>query len=314
MSSIIRQILNYGLFFIFIFSINSCAHFKIQKLNKKNNEPINFYEFLGLEYLEFAKYELYEMHDEIDANYFAYKASLALNENKFFPEDPKNWAIPKIYIEEANLMYNRINKLINSKLFNKYPEEFSKMIAGYDCWIEQIEENWQFDHIELCLNKFNQNFIFINEKLISNKKKLEKNNKSENSIENKKESNLEKYKKTFEESIIEDTKALRTIVFFEFDKFTLSSNQVIELEKFITIAKKNINMRIIIEGHTDTMGSKSYNSKLSKNRANFIKKYLMNRNLNNNIEIKAYGETNLLVETSDEVKEKQNRRAELFFK
>ena len=301
MNSIIKQILNYGLFFIFILSINSCAHFKIQELNKKNKEPINFYNFLGLEYLEFAKYELYEMHDEIDANHFAYKASLALNENKFFPEDPKNWDIPKNYIEEANSMYNKINKLINSKSFNKHPEEFSKMIAGYDCWIEQVEENWQFDHIELCLNKFNQNFIYINERLISNKKKLEKSNKLEN-------------KNTYEKSIVEDTKALKTIVFFEFDKFTLSSNQVIELEKFVAIAKKNINMRIIIEGHTDTMGSKSYNLKLSENRANFIKKYLMNRNLNNTIEIKAYGETNLLVETSDEIKEKQNRRAELFFK
>ena len=308
MRSIIKQLLNYGLFFIFIFSINSCAHFKIQELNKKNNEPINFYTFLGLEYLEFAKYELYEMHDEIDANHFAYKASLALNENKFFPEDPKNWDIPKTYIEEANSMYNKINKLINSKSFNKYPEEFSKMIAGYDCWIEQVEENWQFDHIELCLNKFNQNFIFINERLISNKKKLE------NNIENKIKSTVEKNKNTYEDNIVEDTKVLRTIVFFEFDKFTLSSNQVIELEKFVTIANKNTNMRIIIEGHTDTMGSKSYNSKLSKNRANFIKKYLMNRNLNNTIEIKAYGETNLLVETSDEIKEKQNRRAELFFK
>ena len=299
MNSIIKQILNYWLFFIFILSINSCAHFKIQELNKKNKEPINFYNFLGLEYLEFAKYELYEMHDEIDANHFAYKASLALNENKFFPEDPKNWDIPKNYIEEANSMYNRINKLINSKSFNKHPEEFSKMIVGYDCWIEQVEENWQFDHIELCLNKFNQNFIYINERLISNKKKLEKSNKLEN-------------KNTYEKSIVEDTKALKTIVFFEFDKFTLSSNQVIELEKFVAIAKKNINMRIIIEGHTDTMGSKSYNLKLSENRANFIKKYLMNRNLNNNIEINAYGETNLLVETSDEIKEKQNRRAELF--
>ena len=299
MNSIIKQILNYWLFFIFILSINSCAHFKIQELNKKNKEPINFYNFLGLEYLEFAKYELYEMHDEIDANHFAYKASLALNENKFFPEDPKNWDIPKNYIEEANSMYNKINKLINSKSFNKHPEEFSKMIAGYDCWIEQVEENWQFDHIELCLNKFNQNFIYINERLISNKKKLEKSNKLEN-------------KNTYEKSIVEDTKALKTIVFFEFDKFTLSSNQVIELEKFVAIAKKNINMRIIIEGHTDTMGSKSYNLKLSENRANFIKKYLMNRNLNNNIEINAYGETNLLVETSDEIKEKQNRRAELF--
>ena len=28
------------------------------------------------EYKEFANFELYEMHDEIDANYFAYKAIL----------------------------------------------------------------------------------------------------------------------------------------------------------------------------------------------------------------------------------------------
>ena len=34
-------------------------------------------------YLDFSKYELYEMHDEIDANYFAYKASLSLNEKVF---------------------------------------------------------------------------------------------------------------------------------------------------------------------------------------------------------------------------------------
>jgi len=60
------------------------------------------------------------------------------------------------------------------------------------------------------------------------------------------------------------------------------------------------------------MGSKSYNQKLSKKRAHFLKKYLMDRNLTNTIETKAFGEENLLVETTDEVKEKQNRRAELY--
>ena len=64
----------------------------------------------------------------------------------------------------------------------------------------------------------------------------------------------------------------------------------------------------------DTMGSKSYNQKLSKKRADFIKKYLMDRSLNNTIETRAFGEKSLLVETTDEKKEKKNRRAELYLK
>ena len=48
--------------------------------------------------------------------------------------------------------------------------------------------------------------------------------------------------------------------------------------------------------------------------ANFIKKYLINRNLKNTIETIAFGENKLLVKTSDEIKEKQNRRAELYLK
>ena len=62
-------------------------------------------------------------------------------------------------------------------------------------------------------------------------------------------------------------------------------------------------MKILVEGHTDTMGPNSYNSKLSIKRANFIKKYLINRNLKNTIETIAFGETKLLVKTSDGIKE-----------
>ena len=89
MRSFLSQITNYGLFFIIIFTINSCAHFRIKNLEKNKLSSNNFYEFLSKEYLDFAKYELYEMHDEIDANYFAYKASLSLNEKVFFLKNQK---------------------------------------------------------------------------------------------------------------------------------------------------------------------------------------------------------------------------------
>ena len=103
-------------------------------------------------------------------------------------------------------------------------------------------------------------------------------------------------------------------IFFEFDKFNLTSSQITELELFVKRAIINPDMKILVEGHTDTVGSSNYNYSLSKKRANFIKEYLLNRNLKNNIQTKAYGESRLLTSTEDEVKEKNNRRAELYLK
>ena len=32
------------------------------------------------------------------------------------------------------------------------------MMMGYDCWVEEVEENWQIKHINLCYKQFNQQF------------------------------------------------------------------------------------------------------------------------------------------------------------
>ena len=310
MRSFLSQITNYGLFFIIVFTINSCAHFRIKNLEKNKLSYNNFYEFLSKEYLDFAKYELYEMHDEIDANYFAYKASLSLNKKVFFPEKPKDWNIPEKYLEDANYRFDSITNLINKKLYNNFPKEFAKMLIGYDCWVEQVEENWQLEDINLCYKKFNQNF-----KLISNFQHAEEDSlkKADNLENSKKKKNIDKNNASDTTNITE-TQVFETFVFFEFDKFTLSSDQVIELEKFIRTSMQNTNMTILIEGHTDTMGTDLYNLKLSNKRAAFIKDYLIKRNLNNTIETIAYGETKLLVNTENGKKEKQNRRAELYLK
>ena len=77
-----------------------------------------------------------------------HKSSLSINKNKFYPENPKIGIYLKI-LEKAFSMYNKINNLITQK-HNNFPEKFSKMLIGYDCWIEQVEENWQLKHIELC--------------------------------------------------------------------------------------------------------------------------------------------------------------------
>ena len=307
MKRILKTICNYGFFFLLIFAVNSCAHFKIKKLDKESLIPNNFYSFLSKEYLNFAKFELYEMHDEIDANYFAFKASQLINDKIFYPENPKDWDIPENYVGEANIMFNKLTNLIDKDLYKSFPEEFSKMMIGYDCWIEQIEENWQLEHIDECHDKFYKNF-----KLISNN--LEEKDANLNNTNKIYKDNEAIIKKEEKDNIIEDKQIYKKVIFFEFDKFILSSIQLIELEKFIETAIQNKNMKIFIEGHTDTMGTNAYNLKLSDKRANFIKDYLLTLNLNNTIETKAYGEVNQLVTTHDEIKEKRNRRAELYLK
>ena len=71
------KIIQYTIKLVFIFSIllviNSCAYFKLKTLDSYEYNNNDVYTLLSKEYKEFAKSELYEMHDELDANYFAKK-------------------------------------------------------------------------------------------------------------------------------------------------------------------------------------------------------------------------------------------------
>ena len=317
MKNIINKLLNYGFFFGVIFLINSCAHLKIQNLEKTSFDENSFYQLLSLQYLQLAKFELYEMHDEIDADLFAYKSSLALNEKVFYPEDPNQWKLESEYEFISEEYYKKIKNLISEKIYLKFPDNFAKALAAYDCWIEQIEENWQVDHINLCFTKLKDNLDYISSSQSNIVKNGNDDTKKEDSIQdrvlqenvnNDKDNNFRKNESQPSDSIYVNN----AIVFFEFDKFNLTSSQIIELELFVKKAIINPDMKILVEGHTDTVGSSNYNYGLSKKRANFIKEYLLKRNLKNNIQIKAYGESRLLMITEDEVKEKKNRRAELY--
>ena len=319
MKNIINKLLNYGIFFGVIFLINSCAHLKIQNLEKTIFDENSFYQLLSLQYLQLAKFELYEMHDEIDADLFAYKSSLALNDKVFYPEDPNQWKLSSKYVVASEEYYKKIKNLINEKIYMKFPDNFAKALAAYDCWIEQIEENWQVDHINLCFTKLKDNLDYISTSQSNIVKNSGDGSKKEDNIQgrvlqenvnNDKDNTFRKDESRTSESIYVNN----ATVFFEFDKFNLASSQIIELELFVKRAIINPDMKIFVEGHTDTVGSSNYNYGLSKKRANFIKEYLLKRNLKNNIQIKAYGESRLLMITEDEVKEKKNRRAELYLK
>jgi outer membrane protein OmpA-like peptidoglycan-associated protein len=62
---------------------------------------------------------------------------------------------------------------------------------------------------------------------------------------------------------------------FDTNKYTIRPADLAELQKAIEFAKKNPNAKIHVVGYTDSRGSAKHNQKLSENRAEAVKKYLV---------------------------------------
>jgi outer membrane protein OmpA-like peptidoglycan-associated protein len=102
------------------------------------------------------------------------------------------------------------------------------------------------------------------------------------------------------------------ILFFGFNKANLTPEAHRVLEEAAAAAKQYGTAHILITGHTDTVGSHRYNQRLSMRRANAAKAGLVSEGISPGmITTVGKGETELLVQTADGVKEPQNRRAEV---
>lgn len=104
------------------------------------------------------------------------------------------------------------------------------------------------------------------------------------------------------------------MVFFDFNRATLTP----EAKRIIATAaeefKKGRFVRIVVTGHTDTVGTVKYNQILSERRAVSVKQEFALLGVpNESVGVQGVGKNDLLVPTNDQVREAQNRRAEIVF-
>ncbi|MBI3301269.1 MAG: OmpA family protein [Deltaproteobacteria bacterium] len=64
---------------------------------------------------------------------------------------------------------------------------------------------------------------------------------------------------------------------FDFDKSNIKREFMPVLDEAAQILKDNPNVKVTVEGHTDSIGSDAYNQRLSERRANAVKKYLVSK-------------------------------------
>ncbi len=97
---------------------------------------------------------------------------------------------------------------------------------------------------------------------------------------------------------------------FDFNKATIRSSSYATLDKVANlIVSKNLSLKLA--GHTDSKGSDAYNMKLSKERAESVKAYLVSKGANpSRIEATGYGETQPIDTNATEQGRQNNRRVE----
>ena len=100
------------------------------------------------------------------------------------------------------------------------------------------------------------------------------------------------------------------MVFFDFDRSTLSPDAREIVAKAVDAAKTVGSVHITVTGHTDTVGSRRYNQRLSERRAAAVKAEMMRDGLDGAM-IATIGRnfSDPLVATGPGVREPQNRRA-----
>jgi outer membrane protein OmpA-like peptidoglycan-associated protein len=101
-------------------------------------------------------------------------------------------------------------------------------------------------------------------------------------------------------------------VFFDFDKSTITEAAAKVIHAAADAVKAGNVVQIAVTGHTDTVGTASYNQGLSERRAGAVKQQLVTDGVaTGDITTTGVGKTGLLVPTADGVREPQNRRAEI---
>jgi outer membrane protein OmpA-like peptidoglycan-associated protein len=101
-------------------------------------------------------------------------------------------------------------------------------------------------------------------------------------------------------------------VLFAFNKYNLKPEAREKLAKVSGILLAYPGLKLQVEGYTDSIGSDEYNQKLSEERADTVRDYLVNQSVQpNNITAEGYGKTHPIADNSTASGRAENRRVQL---
>jgi len=101
-------------------------------------------------------------------------------------------------------------------------------------------------------------------------------------------------------------------VLFEYNKADLKPGAMRSLEPLTTFLREHPDRTLVIEGHTDSTGTDSYNLELSQRRADAVRNFLISQGISaDRVLARGYGESYPVTTNTTEAGRQQNRRVEV---
>lgn len=257
----------------------------LRSLRQTDLSEDTFLMHLARQYLKFADAEA-KNYDWWSSKYFADKGLTITYGHDVSPEHVDNWRVAENNVLELETARETLMNALTPELKKNNPSRAAEMQFNFDCWLEQQEEAWQEDDINACKNQF---YAMI-------------------------EKNEEEQVAQQEPPMEPMGGPLSYLLYFPWDSNDLDEmgeDGLVGITQELLSTKRHYD--IIINGHADSSGSDEYNMELSRKRAEYIRRFLVDHGIpEDRITYYAFGESDPQVPTANGVRERANRRAEIF--
>jgi OOP family OmpA-OmpF porin len=244
--------------------------------------PTSFLQALDSDYASYATSLDSRQHQWADADYFARKGLAASRTQYVMPEDSRNWLISGDFRPMLSAARVRLVSDLNNGGRDNAPALAARAQVSYDCWVERSEVAWWNAASNGCRTQFE---TALNQ--------LERRAPPAATAE-------------------APTAKYQYQVYFDFDKFSLTSEAHQVVTSVAERLRSDPGLRIALVGKADRAGTDPYNMRLSERRAATVRAELvMDGVAANHIVARWVGEREPPVPTPDGVREARNRVVEV---
>lgn len=243
---------------------------------------------LAARYRDYAEDQL-ARYDWWSSKYFADKGLAIAGGFESGPEDPKHWNISAGELPELEKAREALLETVTDDARKTHPDIAADAVVAYDCWVENMDDGWQNPQIEKCRDGV---YTALGKLTAA-------------TADPAREASLDEQGNPLISSSM--------VLYFPFDSAHLEGAFLKQMQALIQSLKENPKTRLVINGHADRAGTDDYNLTLSARRAEYVKDLLVRAGLDaSRIDYYAFGESDPAIDTPDNVREKVNRRVELF--
>lgn len=214
-----------------------------------------------------------EEYDWADSRVFSKKALAAARGEDVPPDTLYERKLPPETRDELAAAREDLLGMLYEGARDKAPETAAEAQVGFDCWMQEQEENRQPEDIAACRERFRTALAQVKTAL--------------------------------------GRPSGAHIVYFKTGSAALGEAQLETLMKAAALAK-GTSLKVLVSGHADSTGSSEKNEALSEARARVVTDLLISAGVKaERIEAEHYGATRPAVEATPGVAEAKNRRVEI---